>query len=258
MPTWNPWHECHKLSSGCQNCYVYRIDQKHNRDSSVVVKNQDFNLPIKRNKKGEYKIPEGETVYTCFSSDFFVEEADEWRKEAWNIIKQRMDLDFLIITKRIDRFWISLPDDWENGYENVSIYVTCENQDRADYRLPIFQKLPIKHKGIICEPLLEKINLGPYLGEWVEEIICGGESGKEARVCKFEWVQEIRQQCMENNITFTFKQTGAKFIKDGKLYNIKREFQHKNAKKAGLDFTGRVDINKKIKVEEKEKQISIW
>ena len=134
MPTWNPWHGCHKLSSGCQNCYVYRIDQKHNRDSSVVVKNQDFNLPIKRNKKGEYKIPEGETVYTCFSSDFFVEEADEWRKEAWNIIKQRMDLDFLIITKRIDRFWISLPDDWENGYENVSIYVTCENQDRADYR----------------------------------------------------------------------------------------------------------------------------
>ena len=147
MPTWNPWHGCHKLSSGCQNCYVYRIDQKHNRDSSVVVKNQDFNLPIKRNKKGEYKIPEGETVYTCFSSDFFVEEADEWRKEAWNIIKQRMDLDFLIITKRIDRFWISLPDDWENGYENVSIYVTCENQDRADYRLPIFQKLPIKRKA---------------------------------------------------------------------------------------------------------------
>ena len=92
----------------------------------------------------------------------------------------------------------------------------------------------------------------------MEEIICGGESGEEARVCKFEWVQEIRQQCMENNITFTFKQTGAKFIKDGKLYNIKREFQHKNAKKAGLDFKGRVDINKKRKVEEKEKQISIW
>ncbi|MEN6461119.1 MAG: DUF5131 family protein, partial [Syntrophomonas sp.] len=36
MPTWNPWHGCHKISTGCQNCYVYRIDAQHGKDSSIV------------------------------------------------------------------------------------------------------------------------------------------------------------------------------------------------------------------------------
>ena len=45
MPTWNPWHGCHKLSEGCLNCYVYRIDSRHGRTSSVVLKTADFDLP---------------------------------------------------------------------------------------------------------------------------------------------------------------------------------------------------------------------
>ena len=76
---WNPWHGCHKLSEGCRHCYVYRIDAQHGRDSSIVQKTADFDLPVRRKRDGSYKIPPGELVYTCFSSDFFVEDADEWR-----------------------------------------------------------------------------------------------------------------------------------------------------------------------------------
>lgn len=57
MTVWNPWHGCHKISEGCLNCYVYRRDSTYDKDSSIVSKNKDFDLPIRKNRKGEYKIP---------------------------------------------------------------------------------------------------------------------------------------------------------------------------------------------------------
>jgi len=194
--TWNPWHGCKKISPGCVHCYVYRIDSRHDKDSSVVKKTLSFNLPIKKKRNGDYKVVPGEEVYACFSSDFFVDE----------------------------------------GYDNVSIGTTVENQDRADYRLPIFRNLPIKHKTIICEPLLEKIDFGEYLDDWVDGVVVGGESGSDARICDYKWVLDIRRQCMLKRVAFHFKQTGARFRKEGRLYLVNRKFQHSQARKAGIDF----------------------
>ena len=236
MAKWNPWHGCHKLSAGCQNCYVYRIDARHDRDSSVVSKTQDFTLPIRKNRAGEYKIAAGSLVYTCFTSDFFLADADEWRIEAWRIIKERRDLHFLMITKRIDRLFVNLPQDWGRGYSNVTICCTAENQDRADYRLPIFREAPIAHKLIICEPLLGEIDLSPFLGGWVEEVVAGGESGLEARICDYEWVKSLRAQCVAARVPFHFKQTGAYFEKDGRLYRIPKKLQGAPARRAGIDY----------------------
>ena len=236
MAGWNPWHGCHKLSAGCRHCYMYRIDEKHGRDSSIVAKTGEFGLPLKRKRNGEYKIPAGETVYTCFSSDFFVEDADSWRPEAWEMIDKRRDLHFFMITKRIDRLAECLPANWGDGYDHVTICCTMENQDRADYRLPLYKNAPIKHKLIICEPLLGPIDFSSFLGDWIEQVIAGGESGSEARPCRYEWILDIRRQCMERGVSFRFKQTGARLIKDGRLYRIKRQFQHSQARKAGLNY----------------------
>lgn len=237
MAYWNLWHGCHKLSPGCLHCYVYRMDEHHGRtDSSIVTQTSMFRLPVQRRKNGEYKIPPGETVYTCFTSDFFVEDADEWRKEAWQMIRQREDLHFFIITKRIHRLTQCIPKDWGAGYPNVTIGCTVENQDRADYRLPIYRDAPIQHKVIICEPLLSRINLAPYLGSWVEEVVAGGESGNEARPCDFDWILDLRNQCIRAQIPFHFKQTGARLVKDGRLYRIRRQYQHSQAQKAGIDY----------------------
>lgn len=236
MASWNPWHGCHKLSEGCRNCYVYRIDAKHGKDSSVITKTREFDRPVKRKRDNSYKIDPGSIVYTCFSSDFFVEDADEWRKEAWKMMRERSDLHFFMITKRIDRFADCIPEDWGDGYENVTICCTMENQDRADYRLPIYQNAPIRHKLIICEPLLSPINFSGCLGSWVEQIVTGGESGNEARVCNYDWVLNIREQCICKGVRFSYKQTGARLLKDGHLYRIKRQYQHSQARKAGINF----------------------
>ena len=78
------------------------------------------------------------TVYTCFSSDFLLDAADEWRGEAWAMMRLRSDLHFFMITKRIDRLMSVVPDDWRTGYSNVTLCCTVENQERADYRLPLY------------------------------------------------------------------------------------------------------------------------
>jgi protein gp37 len=237
MVLYNPWHGCHKISPGCENCYVYRIDEKYQRDASLVTKNSSFNLPLRKDRHGNPTIASGEIVYTCFSSDFLVEEADEWRKDVWKMMKTRQDLTFIFLTKRIARLVKVLPEDWGEGYDNVIIGCTVENQLQAALRLPIFLNLPIKHRNIICEPLLEAIDLSPYLSHKIELVLVGGESGNNARVCDYEWVLSLHQQALSNKIAFHYHQTGARLLKDGILYKIPRKNQSSQALKANLDWS---------------------
>lgn len=234
--SWNPWHGCHKISEGCRNCYVYRQDRCYDKDSSVVTRTAAFGLPVRRRRTGDYRIPPGEMVYTCFTSDFFLEEADEWRAETWAMMRERSDLSFLIPTKRITRFGVALPADWGDGYEHVAIACTIENQDQLDRRLPIFKALPIRHKLLFCAPLLGPLDFHGLLDDNIEEVSVGGESGSDARVCDYDWVLDIRRQCVERGVPFNFHQTGARLRKDGRIYRIRREFQHSQAHRAGIDY----------------------
>ena len=237
MDGWNPWHGCHKISPGCLHCYVYRRDAEYGRDSSVVEKTASFDLPVQKKRDGAYRLQGSGIVYTCLSSDFFVEEADEWRREAWAMIRTRADLRFTIITKRIHRFTVSLPYDWGEGYDNVTICATCENQAMADARLPILLSLPIRHREIIHEPMLEAVDIRPYLETGkIEHVTCGGESGPDARVCDYAWIVNTRIQCAAYHVPFFFKQTGALFRKDGRVYQIPRALQSAQARRAGMDL----------------------
>lgn len=238
MPTWNPWHGCHKISAGCKHCYVYREDAAFGaaRSSSDVRKTSTFALPVKRDRYKNWKFPAGTEFALCFTSDFLIEEADDWRDDIWEIIRMRSDCRFFFFTKRIERFSHCLPDDWGEGYDNVAVGCTVENQDRADYRLPIFLNAPIRHRLIIAAPLLGQIDLSSYLNPTdVEQVSVGGESGKYARPLDYGWVLDMHRQCREAGVPFYFHQTGSYLIKDGRQYHIPREHQHSQAKKAGLN-----------------------
>ncbi len=211
---WEPWTGCYKVSEGCTNCYFYGPHAKR-YGQNTIEKTDKFDWAIRKNLKGEYNIKGDKIIPTCFATDFFLPEADEWRKEVWGMIKERQDIEFLILTKRIDRFLVSLPDDWGKGYDNVNIGCTVENQELADYRLPLFLSYPIKHRFIACSPLLERVDLSSYL-YGIEHVTVAGETGREARECDYDWVLDIRQQCIEANISFWFKSTGSLFRhKDG-------------------------------------------
>lgn len=234
MTTWNPWRGCKKCSEGCLHCYIHKGDVKRGVDTGSIVKTKDFSKPIERLKNGSYKMKSG-IVYTCFSTDFLIEEADEWRYECWQMIKERKDCTFLFLTKRIDRFMECVPDDWNDGYDNVIVCCTVENQKNADYKLSIFKNLPIKHRCITAQPLLEQINIEQYLDD-IELVVVGGESDYRARVLDYSWVLNIREQCIRKNVSFEFRQCGTHFIKDGKQYKIQTKDLCSQAKKAGIDF----------------------
>ena len=123
----------------------------------------------------------------------------------------------------------------------MTVCVTCENQAEADRRLPVLLELPIRHKHIIHEPMLGAVDISRYLESGqIAHVSCGGESGADARLCRYEWILSVRAQCMRYGVPFTFRQTGARFEKDGKIYQIPREKQLSQAKKAGIDTGGAV------------------
>lgn len=236
MSIWNPWRGCHKKSDGCLNCYIHRADARKGINTDEVYKLDRFNLPIEKDHKGNYKVKSGQLVYLCFNSDFLIEEADEWRGDAWQIMRERSDLTFLFLTKRIERFMVGLPEDFESWNNHIVVCCTIENQEKADERLKIFRTLPIKHKMITIQPMLEKIDLTPYLDENIECVVVGGESGKDVRPLDYDWVLDVRRQCVDSNVSFEFRQLGSTFIKDHKQYQIKRQDLCKQAKKADIDF----------------------
>jgi len=238
MILWNLIHGCHRKSEGCRHCYVFARDEENGIDTNLVRKTASFTLPLKRDRKGQWKIPPGSMVMTCFSSDFFIEEMDTWRGEAWRMMRTRDDLCFYIVTKRPERIIASLPDYWEEIKTRVYICCTMENQLRLEERLPIFKAAPLVHREIIVEPMLEAVNFKGNL-DGIDSVTVGGESGRDARPCRYEWILDVRQQCMEAGISFHFMQTGGNFIKDHKQYRLHHRLQIQQAAKANIDIVSR-------------------
>ena len=234
MARWDPWRGCKKCSDGCLHCYIHKGDAKRNVDTSLIVKTKDFAKPVEKQKNGAYKMKSG-LVFVCFASDFLIEEADEWRSECWQMIKERQDCEFMFLTKRIDRFANCIPDDWNDGYENVIVCCTVENQKNADYRLSIFKDLPIKHKSITVQPMLENIDIERYL-DGIDLVVVGGESDVNARPLDYAWVLNVREQCVRKNVNFEFRQCGTHFIKDGKQYKLQTKDLCKQAKLANINY----------------------
>ena len=239
---WNPWHGCRKCSEGCENCYMYYLDLLRDKKGSDIYRTKaGFRYPLSKDRNGQYKVKSGELIRVCMTSDFFLEEADQWREEAWDIIRQRADVKFYLLTKRPQRVKECLPSDWEDGWDNVMFNVTAENQKRADERIPILLSLPFKHKGVMCAPFIGPVSIKEYLKSGqIEQVLCDGESYDGARPCHYEWVKQLHDECRERNVTFVFCTTGRRFVKDGKLYQIEdASLRSEQAFKSGLSFEGK-------------------
>jgi protein gp37 len=112
---------------------------------------------------------------------------------------------FQILTKRSERLLalneqISWPD-------NVWMGVSVESQ-AYKFRIDHLRQTDARVKFLSLEPLLGPL---PYLNlNNIDWVIVGGESGPHARPLDAEWVLDIRQQCINSNVPFFFKQWGGK------------------------------------------------
>ena len=237
---WNPWHGCHRVSSGCLHCYMFEGNKSRGIENSntVIRSKHQFNLPLKKGRNGCYVLRNC-LITTSMSSDFFIKEADVWRDEAWSIIRKRSDLVFEIITKRPERINSHLPDDWKDGYDNVRLAVSIENQDAWDTRIPIIQSVKAKHRDVFMAPMIGRIDTDTLLKKGnIDAIFVGGEYCSEgARPCHYDWVLDVRRSCIDNNVSFHWRNCGTYFVKDGIQYYIPNiADQSKIACSGNLDY----------------------
>lgn len=210
--TWNPWRGCEKVSDGCKYCYAEAMEKRwHNDDFGTLKRTAPatWGGPIHWNHKAEQN-GKRMRVFTCSLSDFFHPQADQWRTEAWEVIRRTPHLDWMILTKRPERIAGCLPPGWDDdgGWPNVSLGVTIENQAMADKRLPILMDLPTTLKFVSAEPLLEHISLQQADADWdaLNLVIVGGETGSKDRRPLYEkHMLAIKRDCDAVGVRFLFK-----------------------------------------------------
>lgn len=217
--TFNPWWGCAKVSPACEHCYAEtwakRVGQKvwGKNSSRRFFAEKHWKEPLKWN---EAALEEGQRarVFCASMSDVFERRADlnPWREKLWGLIETTPMLDWLLLTKRPQNISSMAPwkDDWP---ENVWLGTTVENQRFASSRLPHLLKHKASVRFLSCEPLLGPIDLSDWLkpsNEFygIDWVIAGGESGPQARPMLSSWVRNLKDQTLDADAAFHFKQWG--------------------------------------------------
>lgn len=216
--TWNPWRGCNKVSEACRHCYIGPIMRRSGSEPfhGPMKTKTTWRAPFSLNRKATEN-QERYRVFTCSMSDFFHPGADQWRSDAWEVIKACQNLDWLILTKRPELIRDRLPADWGNGYPNVWLGVTVENQDYF-HRIDVLDKVPAAVRFVSAEPLIGPVKFGRRLRK-IEWVITGCEKAAKSkrREMQMDWVRSIRDQCDATGTTLFHKQhySGTQIVHDG-------------------------------------------
>ncbi|AVH72259.1 DUF5131 family protein [Nostoc sp. 'Lobaria pulmonaria (5183) cyanobiont'] len=202
--TWNPTTGCHKISPGCHNCYAERFAERwrgvagHPYEQGFDVKtwNERLRMPL------SWKKPR--LIFVNSMSDLFLDDiSEEFIKDVFHVMKEASWHQFQVLTKRPQRM-LKIANCIKEWPPNVWAGVSIESQAWL-WRSEILKEIPAKTRFLSCEPLLGSLTLCLDDLHW---IIVGGESGVGARPMNIEWVRDIREQCIQANVPFFFKQWG--------------------------------------------------
>ena len=196
--SWSPWRGCTKVSAGCAHCYAERRAKRVGEDFNTIVRSKTtFEDPLK------WKDPR--RIFVGHLSDFAHETVPlSWIDEVWEIIHRADHHTYMILTKRPHELKMILPDNWGDGWPQVWLGVTVENDD-AMWRLVTLEEIPAVVRFVRAEPLLGQVDFYSF-SPTLDWVIVGGESGPSFRIMKEEWATDIRDQCIAAGIPFFFKQ----------------------------------------------------
>lgn len=202
--TWNPVTGCSKVSSGCKNCYAERMakrlvamkNPRYKNGFNVTTHDDLVDLPRKWLKPRK--------IFVNSMSDLFHENIPlEFIQKVFRTMNETPRHTYQILTKRSKRLFDLAP--YLNWTPNIWMGTSIENEE-VTFRVDDLRRTPAHIKFLSCEPLLGPLN-SLNLNE-IDWVIVGGESGPGARPMDKEWVVSIKNQCIENNVAFFFKQWG--------------------------------------------------
>lgn len=246
--TSNPWIGCQPVGPGCDHCFAQARDIRFHRGvhwGPGAPRHRTApatrNAPLKWNRDAPaFHAEHGHwpRVFSGSLCDVFDNAVDPiWRRDHWAVIRETKDLRWMLLTKRVGNVIGMLPEGWLDGaFDHVGIMVTVVNQDEADRDVKKLLDLPMagnQWRGVSYEPALgpidwEAIYLGHYFIDALrgmkyhdspdptptercaklDFIVCGGESGDDARPMHPDWARQTRDQCAAAGTAFLFKQWG--------------------------------------------------
>lgn len=201
--TWNPITGCTKISPGCQNCYAERMAQRL-RGRHGYPYDEPFKVTIHPNRLDQpTKWRKPLMIFVCSMGDIFHDDiSNDVIFQVLRIIKKCPHHTFQILTKRSARM-LEISENIKTWPSNVWVGVTVEAPDYKN-RINDLKEVEASVRFLSCEPLLA--NLGELDLERIDWVIVGGESGARYRPIQAEWVINIRDQCVPENIPYFFKQ----------------------------------------------------
>ncbi|MFQ5604553.1 MAG: DUF5131 family protein [bacterium] len=204
--TWNPVTGCNKVSAGCKYCYAEVMATRLQAMGLEKYKN-GFQLTLHEAElQKPYTWKKPQIVFVNSMSDLFHEEIPiEFIQRVFQVMRDNPQHVFQVLTKRADVLYYYDSEDWLEWRHNIWMGVSVENQSVIN-RIELIKRTRAQVKFLSCEPLLGPLsNLDLNGIHWV---IVGGESGKKARPMKEEWVKDIKEQSLRDDVPFFFKQWG--------------------------------------------------
>jgi len=238
---------CSHHGKGCTHCYAERMASRLGRmgqarygeategwrwtgDVSVVPVEQAvqsiLDLPRRRSDRPT------RTFVTSMGDMLHEQIPVEWTAQVIAAMGQRPDRIFQVLTHRGRRWpevakavsdridvWSHRPGGWA-WPDNVWAGLSVSTQAEADREIPGLLQVPARVRFLSVEPMLGAVDLTRYLScgrdiddprppiDGIDWVICGGESGPDARPMHPDWARGLRDQCQAAKVPFLFKQWG--------------------------------------------------
>jgi protein gp37 len=174
--TFNPWIGCQHVSPGCDHCYAEAMmDKRYGRvewgphGDRKRTSDANWKQPLNWNhhaRKFEREHGHRPRVFCASLADIFDNQTPvKWRGELFALIQECRRLDWLLLTKRPENISKMLPPDWGDGYRNVWLGATAEDQKWFDRRWPVLRRIRAVVKFISYEPAIGPLRLpkhGPF------------------------------------------------------------------------------------------------
>lgn len=204
--TWNPATGCTQIGPGCDHCYAltfaerFRGVPQHPYEQGFDLKlwPERLELPLKWKKPKK--------IFVNSMSDLFHKDIpDEYIRQVFDVMVRAEWHTFQVLTKRSSRLASlgqTLP--WSpNIWAGVSVEL-----DRMVARVDHLRQVPASVRFISAEPLLGPLDHLELDG--IHWLITGGESGHGSRPCDPQWVRNLRDKCVNQEVAFFHKQWGGR------------------------------------------------
>jgi protein gp37 len=218
--TWNPTTGCDRTSPGCDHCYALTLakrlkamgNPKYQRDGNPRTSGPGFELTLHADALTvPYRWPTPRLIFVNSMSDLLHPDVpDTFINQVLEVMRETPRHTYQLLTKRSQRLRRSAAKfRWP---DNLWVGVSVES---AAYRFRIdhLREVPISTRFLSLEPLIASVGRIDLTG--IHWVIVGGESGPHARSIEYEWVVDIRDQCLASTVPFFFKQWGGRTPKAG-------------------------------------------